>query len=369
MSSTTAALGGPAAAGGPSPAAPAPAAPARPTAFAPLKGSDLVLGTVALSLATFMNVLDSSIANVSIPAIAGDMGVSPAQGTWVITSFAVANAISVPLTGWLTQRFGQVRLFTASVLLFVIASWLCGLAPNIESLIFFRVLQGLVAGPMIPLSQTLLLGSYPTSKAGSAMAMWAMTVLVAPVVGPLLGGWITDNISWPWIFYINIPVGIAAAGITWSIYRKRDPGPRRVPLDYVGLGLLVMWVGSLQIMIDKGKELDWFNSGQIVTLAIIASVGFLFFLAWELTETHPIVDLRLFGQRNFLMATAALSVAYCVFFGNVVPPPAWLQQYMGYTASLAGMALAPVGVLAIMLSPWVGKNVAKIDPRRLAPGA
>ncbi len=337
-----------------------------PPAYPPLHGTPLVLGTVALSLATFMNVLDSSIANVSIPAIAGDLGVSPSQGTWVITSFAVANAISVPLTGWLTQRFGQVRLFAGSVLLFVLASWLCGLAPNIESLIFFRVLQGLVAGPMIPLSQTLLLGSYPRAKAGSAMAMWAMTVLVAPVVGPLLGGWITDNISWPWIFYINIPVGLVAAGITWSIYRKRDPGPRRVPLDYVGLGLLVLWVGSLQIMIDKGKELDWFNSGQIVLLAVTAVVGFLFFLAWELTETHPIVDLRLFAQRNFLMGTVALSVAYGIFFGNVVLLPLWLQQFMGYTASLAGMALAPVGVLAILLSPWVGKNIAKIDPRRLA---
>src|SRR5215207_7464244 len=205
---------------------PRPAAPARPPgpAFSSLTGTALVLGTVSLSLATFMNVLDSSIANVSIPAIAGDMGVSPAQGTWVITSFGVANAISVPLTGWLTQRFGQVRLFTGSILLFVIASWLCGLAPNIESLIVFRVIQGLVAGPMIPLSQTLLLSSYPAAMAGSAMAMWAMTVLVAPVVGPLLGGWITDNISWPWIFYINIPVGLAAAAITWSIYKERDPG-------------------------------------------------------------------------------------------------------------------------------------------------
>ena len=178
-----------------------------------LHGAELVLGTIALSLATFMNVLDTSIANVSIPAIAGDMGVSPSQGTWVITSFAVANAISVPLTGWLTQRFGPVRLFVGSILLFVIASWLCGLAPNIGMLIAFRVLQGFVAGPMIPLSQTLLLSSYPRAKAGTAMAMWAMTVLVAPVAGPLLGGWITDNISWPWIFYINIPVGLIAAAI------------------------------------------------------------------------------------------------------------------------------------------------------------
>jgi DHA2 family multidrug resistance protein len=210
MTSTSAALPAAGAARPAPPVAPA----ARPTAYAPLTGSQLVLGTVALSLATFMNVLDSSIANVSIPAIAGDLGVSPSQGTWVITSFAVANAIAVPLTGWLTQRFGQVRLFTASVILFVIASWLCGLAPNMATLIAFRVLQGFVAGPMIPLSQTLLLASYPAAKAGTAMAMWAMTVLVAPVAGPLLGGWITDNISWPWIFYIKIPVGIIAAGLT-----------------------------------------------------------------------------------------------------------------------------------------------------------
>ncbi len=335
-------------------------------AFPPLEGSARVLGTLALSLATFMNVLDSSIANVSIPAIAGDMGVSPAQGTWVITSFGVANAIAVPLTGWLTQRFGQVRLFAASVILFVIASWLCGLAPNIESLIFFRVLQGLVAGPMIPLSQTLLLASYPPALAGTAMAMWAMTTLVAPVMGPLLGGWITDNISWPWIFYINVPVGLFAAALAWSIYRTRDPGPRKVPLDSIGLGLLVLWVGALQIMIDKGKELDWFASGQIVALAVVAVVGFAFFLAWELTERHPIVNLRLFARRNFTLGTLALSLGYGLFFGNVVLLPLWLQQYMGYTATWAGLTMAPVGLFAILLSPVVGKNVARVDPRKLA---
>ena len=338
----------------------------RQVEVAPLKGIELVLGTIALSLATFMNVLDTSIANVSIPAIAGDMGVSPAQGTWVITSFAVANAISVPLTGWLTKRFGQVRLFTASVLLFVIASWLCGLAPSIGVLIAFRVLQGLVAGPMIPLSQTLLLASYPPAKAGTAMAMWGVTVLVAPVAGPLLGGWITDNISWPWIFYINIPVGVFAAGLTWSIYRKRDPGPSRVPLDVVGLILLVLFVGAMQIMVDKGKELDWFSSNLIVMLAIVAVVSFMFFLAWELTDKHPIVDLRLFTQRNFLTGTMSLSIAYGLFFGNVVLLPLWLQQFMGYTATWAGLVTAPVGILAILLSPWVGKNVNRIDPRKLA---
>jgi DHA2 family multidrug resistance protein len=209
---------------------------------APLSGSSLVLGTLALSLATFMNVLDTSIANVSLPAIAGNLGVSPQQGTWVITSFGVANAISVPLTGWLTQRVGAVRLFVLSVLLFVLASWLCGLAPSLEALIAFRVMQGLVAGPMIPLSQTLLLSSYPPQKAGMALAMWAMTTLIAPVTGPLLGGWITDNISWPWIFYINVPVGLGAALVAWRIYAPRETPRVQTPIDSVGLALLVLWV-------------------------------------------------------------------------------------------------------------------------------
>jgi DHA2 family multidrug resistance protein len=342
--------------------------PPRPAAHhdAPLHGAQLVLGTLALSLATFMNVLDSSIANVSIPAISGDLGVSPTQGTWVITSFAVANAISMPLTGWLTQRFGAVRLFVASILLFVLSSWLCGLAPSIEALIFFRVVQGLVAGPMIPLSQTLLLTSYPPGHAGSAMAMWSMTVLVAPVVGPLLGGWITDNIAWPWIFYINVPVGLAAAALVWSIFRHRGAPPRKVPLDRIGLGLLVLWVGALQIMVDKGKELDWFGSTQIVVLTLLAVAGFIAFLIWELGEAHPIVDLRLFARRNFVTATLALSVAYGVFFGNIVLLPLWLQQTMGYTATWAGLAMAPVGLLALLLSPWVGRNVGRLDPRPLA---
>ncbi len=332
----------------------------------PLHGGDLIMGTVALSLATFMNVLDSSIANVSLPAIAGNLGVSPTQGTWVITSFGVSNAIAVPLTGWLTQRFGAVRLFTASVLMFVLASWMCGLASSLEMLIAFRVLQGLVAGPMIPLSQTLLLSSYPPAKAGMALAMWAMTTLVAPVTGPLLGGWITDNMSWPWIFYINIPVGLGAALVTWRIYARRETPTKKLPIDTVGLTLLVLWVGALQIMLDKGKELDWFESSQIVMLGLVALIGFAVFLVWELTQEHPVVDLRLFASRNFLFGVIALSVAYGLFFGNVVLLPMWLQQYMGYTASVAGMAVAPVGLLAILLSPLVGKNVNRVDARWLA---
>ncbi|WP_028602286.1 DHA2 family efflux MFS transporter permease subunit [Ottowia thiooxydans] len=337
-----------------------------PVAHPPLSGSARVLGTLALSAATFMNVLDTSIANVSLPAIAGDLGVSPVQGTWVITSFAVANAISVPLTGWLTQRVGQVRLFMASVLLFVLTSWLCGLAPSMGMLIAFRALQGFVAGPLIPLSQTLLLSSYPPAKAGLAMAMWSITTLVAPIMGPLLGGWITDNVSWPWIFYINVPVGLLAAAATWALYRERETMTRKVPIDAVGLSLLVIWVGALQLMLDKGKELDWFHSGQIIAFAVVALVGFVFFLIWELTEEHPIVDLSLFKRRNFWSAALATAVGYGVFFGNVVILPLWLQQFMGYTATQAGMIMAPVGLFAIVLSPIVGLTLHKVDPRRYA---
>ncbi len=332
----------------------------------PLHGTKLAVGTIALSLATFMNVLDTSIANVSIPAIAGDTGVSPDEGTWVITSFAVSSAISVPLTGWLAQRFGQVRIFLAATLAFTLASFLCGLAPNLQVLIAFRIMQGAVAGPMIPMSQALLLSSYPPERAGSAMAMWAMTTLVAPIVGPPLGGWISDNLSWPWIFYINVPVGIISATITASIYRHRESAIRKRPIDFVGLILLVLWVGSMQMMLDKGRELDWFASPVIIALCATAIVSLILFLIWELTEAHPIVDLALFRIRNFAVGTSTLALAYGLFFGNVILIPLWLQQYMGYTATQAGLSLAPVGVLALALSPWVGRNVSRFDPRMLA---
>lgn len=340
-----------------------------PAAHPPLTGGTLAVGTMVVSLATFMNVLDISIANVSIPAIAGDLGVSPNQGTWVITSFAVANAISVPLTGWLSQRFGNVRLFVATVVLFVLASLLCGLAPSMNMLIFFRVIQGAVAGPMIPLSQTLLLASYPREKGGTALAMFSLTVLVAPVVGPLLGGWITDNISWPWIFFINVPVGVISAVLSWVIYRDRDTPRRKAPIDAVGLVLLVVWVGSLQIMLDKGKDLDWFGSGFIIALAALAALAFLLFLVWELTDEHPVVDLRLFARRNFWTGTLSISLSYGAYFGSIVLLPLWLQQYLGYTATQAGWALAPVGVLALILTPLVGRTSGRIDPRLFATAA
>lgn len=329
----------------------------------PLQGAQLLLGSVALALATFMNVLDTSIANVSIPAISGDVGVSPHQGTWIITSFAVANAISVPLTGWLTQRFGQVRLFITSIVLFVLASVLCGMAPNIQFLIFARVIQGLVAGPMIPLSQALLLSSYPRAKSGVALSIWSITTLVAPVMGPILGGWISDNYSWPWIFFINVPLGLAAAYVIWLLYRKRETATRKLPIDGVGLALLILWVGSLQVMLDKGKDLDWFNSTTIIMLGLSALVGFVFFLIWELTEEHPVVELALFRNRNFWAGVIAFSLGYGAYFGNLVILPLWLQTQLAYTATEAGIILAPVGALAILLTPLVGKNLNKWDPR------
>jgi len=335
----------------------------------PLTGGTLILGTIAVSLAVFMNVLDTSIANVSIPSISGDLGVASDQGTWVITSFAVANAISVPLTGWLTDRIGQVRLFVGSIILFVISSWLCGLAPSLPFLLAARVLQGAVAGPMIPLSQTLLLASYPRAKAPIALSLWSMTTLTAPVAGPILGGWISDNISWPWIFYVNIPVGIIAAIASWMIFRTRDSEIKKAPIDTVGLSLLVIWVGSMQVMLDKGKDLDWFNSTTIVVLALVAAIGLAMFIIWELTAEHPVVDLSLFSRRNFAGGTIALAVGYGLYFGNLVLLPLWLQTTIGYTATDAGLVLAPVGVFAVLLSPMVGKFLPKSDPRMIATAA
>lgn len=337
-----------------------------PPSFPPLTGGRLALATVALSLATFMNVLDTTIANVALTSIAGDLGVSASQGTWVITSFGVSNAIAVPLTGWLVVRVGQLRLFLTSVLLFVLSSFLCGLSTNLEMLLAFRALQGLVAGPMIPLSQALLLQCYPKAKAGMAIALWSMTTVVAPVMGPVLGGWLTDNVSWPWIFYINVPIGILSAWFTYTALRGRESETRRLPIDKVGLGLLVVWVGSIQILLDKGKELDWFNSSTIVILAVVAVVAFTFFLIWELTEEHPIVDLSLFKGRNFATGTIAITVGYAAFFGNLVLIPMWLQRTMGYTATWAGLVTAPVGIFAVILSPLIGKNISKFDPRLFA---
>ncbi|MBI0327300.1 DHA2 family efflux MFS transporter permease subunit [Burkholderia plantarii] len=339
---------------------------ASPTPMRPLSGAQLALGTLAVSLAMFMNVLDSSIANVAIPTISGELGVSVDEGTWVITIFAAANAVSIPLTGWLTQRFGQVRLFVGSILLFVIASWLCGMAPNLPTLLGARILQGVVAGPLAPLSQALLLGAWPKQKSSTALALWSMTALVGPIAGPSLGGWITYDYNWSWIFYINVPVGIFAAFVTWTIFRSRESATRRLPIDTVGLLLLIVWVASLQIMLDKGKDLDWFNSPFIIGLAIVAVIGFAFFVVWELTEKNPVVDIRLFKERNFAGGTIALSVAYGMFFGTLVLLPQWMQEYLGYRAIDSGLTTAPLGVFAVLLTPVMGRLLPRTDSRYVA---
>ena len=332
----------------------------------PMQGSQRLLVTIALAAATFMQALDSSIANVAIPTISGDLGVSATQGTWVITSFAVSNAITVPLTGWLARRFGEIRLFVAAVLLFTLASWGCGLANSIEMLIGFRVLQGAVAGPMMPMSQTILLSIYPPEKKGTALALWSITALLAPIAGPLLGGWITDNISWPWIFFINLPIGVVCAYVCWNRLRARETKTVRLPIDTVGFVLLVVGVGALQIMLDQGRELDWFESNQIIALAAVAAVALIALLIWELTEKHPIVDLHLFSDRNFAVGTLVVSIAFLAYTGIIVILPLWLQTHMGYTASWAGLVMAPTGVLAIVLMPIIGRMLPHLNIRYIA---
>ena len=334
-------------------------------ADAPL-GSSRPLIATALALGTFMQVLDTTIANVSIPTIAGNLGVSVDQGTWVITSFAVANGISVPLTGWLMQRFGVVRVFVASVVMFTLASFLCGVACSLSTLVGFRVLQGLVSGPMVPGSQALLLSVFPPHKKGAALAIWSMTTLIAPITGPILGGHISDNYSWPWIFYINVPVGLLCAAVCWQGLKHRETPTRRLPIDSIGLGLLVIWVGALQLMLDTGKDHDWFASPLIVAEAVIAVVGFVAFVIWELGEKHPIVDLSLFKRRNFTLGVLAFCVGYAVFFGAVVLQPLWMQTWLGYTATWAGLVAAPSGAVAVLLSPLIGKYLDKFDARLFA---
>ena len=333
--------------------------------FKPLQGGALAMLTLVLSLATFMLVLDSTIANVAIPTIAGDLGASSSQGTWVITSFGVANAISIPITGWLAKRFGEVRLFLIATLLFVLASWLCGIANSLEMLIVFRVLQGAVAGPIIPLSQSLLLNNYPPEKRGMALAFWSMTIVVAPICGPILGGWISDNIHWGWIFFINVPIGLAVVLISWKILEGRESRISHQPVNTIGLILLALGVGALQLMLDQGRELDWFNSTEIVVLTIIAAVGLIALIIWELTDDNPVVDVSLFKSRNFTVGCVSTSLAFLVYSGTVVLIPLLLQQVYNYTATWAGLAAAPVGLLPILLAPIIGKFGNKIDMRIL----
>jgi DHA2 family multidrug resistance protein len=331
--------------------------------YPPLTGASLVLAAIALSMGNFMVVLDTTIANVAMPTISGDVGVSTTEGTWIITAYAVAEAITVPLTGWLSRRFGQVRVFVACTIAFVICSVACGLSGSLGFLVLFRVVQGLTGGPLIPLSSTLLISVFPKAKANVALSIWGLMTVVAPIFGPIIGGYISDNFHWGWIFYINIFFGVFVGTSAWLLLRSRETPIERSRIDVVGLGLLVVFVTAFQVMIDKGRELDWFSSGFIVGAAVTAAVALGLLIIWELTDDQPVLDLTLFRSRNWLVSTITLALMFGLFFGNIVLTPLWLQQMMGYTATWAGFATAPMGVLAVLTAPIVGRLLAKVDPR------
>ncbi|TLY51619.1 MAG: DHA2 family efflux MFS transporter permease subunit, partial [Gammaproteobacteria bacterium] len=333
---------------------------------APFRPVNPGLATLGLSLATFMQVLDTTIANVSLPTIAGNLGASADQATWVITSFAVSNAIALPLTGWLSRRYGELRLFVAATILFCAASFLCGIAQSMSMLILFRAIQGAVAGPMYPVTQSLLLSIYPPEKRGQALALLVMVTIVAPICGPILGGWITDSYSWPWIFFVNVPVGIFAVMVVYSQLRERVEQTFRPKMDYIGLATLVIGVGALQIVLDKGNDEDWFESSFIIIASIVSAISLAVFLIWELTDKEPIVNLRLFRHRNFVAGTLAMTLGYAAFFSINVLVPQWLQRYLGYTSTWAGFAAAPIGILPILLTPFVGRYIHKFDLRLVA---
>ncbi len=337
-----------------------------PGEFPPLRGIALVFLTIAVGLSSFMEILDMTIVNVSIPAISGSMGVAPSEGTWSISSYLLAAAVVQPLAGWIGRRFGEVRTFVISNLLFIVFSALCGMATSMPMLIAARLMQGLVSGPMMSVAQALLLRNFPVHLRGLAMGLWAMVVIVAPIVGPVLGGWITDNYSWPWLFYINIPGGLLSAGVTWMLLRKRESLRVKVPVDIVGLALLVIGVGALQFMLDNGNEKDWFHSGEILTAAVVGVIAISFLIPWELTDKHPIIDLSLFARRNFRTGALSIAVAYFAFTGVNVIFPLWLQTGLGYTSTWAGWAMAPIGLVALFMAPLIGRNLHRIN-LRLAP--
>lgn len=333
---------------------------------APLRGLGLGIAAMLLASANFMAVLDMTIANVSVPSIAGGLGISSSQGTWIITSYSVAEAVIVPLTGWLAGRFGAVRVFTTAMALFGVFSAWCGISGSLAMLVAGRVLQGLSGGMLMPLSQTLLLRIFPKERAPAAMALWAMTTLTAPVLGPILGGYLCDTFSWPFIFFINVPLTLLFSPIALRLLRRFEQAPVYAPIDKVGLVVLIVFVGALQLMLDLGKDEDWFASTEICVLAAVALIGFAVFLIWELTEAHPIVDLRVFRHRGFAAAVVTLSLGYGSMFAANVLTPLWLQSFMGYTSTWAGMTTAWSGVCAVLVAPLTGLLMAKKrDPRRV----
>ncbi len=336
-----------------------------PKAPVALTGITLWLCGILLAMANFVAVLDVSIANVSVPNIAGALGVSTSQGTWVITSYAVAEAISVPLTGWLAMRFGTVRVFSVALIGFGIASLLCGISPTLNILIVARIIQGFCGGPLMPLSQTLLLTIFPKKLQPAAMAIWAITTLVAPVAGPVLGGTLCDSFGWGSIFLVNVPIAIGAGFLVWRFLFSQETQTVKARVDVIGLVLLVLWVGALQIMLDLGKEQDWFESTTIIILAITALLGFVAFLIWELTDSNPIVDLRIFRHRGFTMAMVCLFLMMGSFFAINVIAPLWMQTNLGWNATWAGNATGMIGILAIFAAPIAAQMAAKLDPRKI----
>lgn len=334
----------------------------------PKKATSPWLIAISVMLATFMEVLDSSVANVSLPHIAGNLSASTDEATWVLTSYLISNAIVLPATGWLSRVFGRKRLLMFCVIVFTIASCLCGLATGLGMLIFARVLQGVGGGALPPISQAIMLESFPREKRGMAMGFFSLGVVVAPIIGPTLGGWITDNYSWRWIFLINLPVGILAILMIQNFivdptYLKRVKRGDR--MDFFGLGLMVVWLASMQIVLDKGQQEDWFQSPWIVGLTFVSILGFVGFVVREISISHPIVNLHVFRNRNFCVGTILMTVTGAVLYGSTVMLPLFLQNLMGYTALLSGMSMSPRGVGAFVTSLVVGRVVGKFDDRFL----
>ncbi|MET0251633.1 MAG: DHA2 family efflux MFS transporter permease subunit [Novosphingobium sp.] len=341
-------------------------APAASTAFP--RNRQVIAGFV-LALSNFMVVLDLTIANVSVPHIAGNLGITLEQGTWIITSYAVAEAICVPLTGWLAMRFGAVRVFVLSMLGFGLFSLLCGMSVTLGMLVACRVGQGICGAPLMPMSQTLMLQVFPPERRGTAMGVWAMTTMLGPAVGPIVGGYISDNISWHWIFLINIPIAVACTIAAYVLLKPIENQTRKVPIDRVGLLLLVFWIGCLQIMLDIGRDRDWFGDPTIVMLAIGAAVGFLAFVIWELTDEHPVVDLRVFRHRGFSSGVVTLALCFGAYFASIVVIPQWLQTSLGYTATKAGLVTAFTALMGLTTAQIVAKLISRVDARIMISAA
>jgi len=324
---------------------------------------------IAVMSSTFMEVLDTTVVNVSLPHIAGSLSASVDEATWTLTSYLVANAIVLPLTGWLAGRFGRKRLLLGAVTGFTAASFFCGLAPSLGFLIFFRIIQGACGGGLQPLSQAVLLESFPAEKRGQAMAFWALGIVVAPMLGPVVGGWLTDNYSWRWVFYINVPIGALAILLTQAFifdppYLRRE----RTGIDYWGIGLLVVGMGSLQVMLDKGQEEDWFGSHFIVVLAVLAVIGLGALIVRELTTRNPVIDLSVFRYRSYAVGTFLMTVVGFVLYGSTVLYPLMMQELLGYTATHAGVTNFPRGLASFIFMPFVGFLTGKVDARKLLAG-